>query len=202
MPAFDVQCPLMSLPGLFSTTVETIPGTPAWLWFDPDRQTYWRSKLENHQAEQKIGLVWAGQSTHANDHNRSMPITVLTELAGITDAVFVSLQKSSAAAVVDINHPVLDWTNEFGDFADTAALVANLDAVLTVDTAVAHLAASLGKPVFLLLPFNADFRWLQDRSDSPWYPSMRLYRQTTRGDWLGPLRRVVVDLQKSLGLTR
>jgi tetratricopeptide (TPR) repeat protein len=190
LPPFDVQCPLMSLPLALGTTIETIP-LPAPISFDPARAKYWRARLAELKPGRKIGLVWAGQSWHPNDHNRSIPPERLGPLGAIPDACFISLLKGSAQPPPPSSPLAMtDWTSELGDFSDTAALLSELDLVITVDTAVAHLAGSLGKRTFLLLPFTPDFRWLLKRIDSPWYPTVRLFRQPQRGDWDQPLREI------------
>ncbi len=192
LPEFDLQCPLMSLPRALETVLETIPSMPAKLYFDPARAEFWQRRVSDLGDGRKIGLVWGGQSWHPNDHNRSIAPKLLEILAAIPNARFISLQKGRSTS--EIKLPLSDWTRELDDFSDTAALVIALDLVISVDTAVAHLAASLGKPTMLLLPFSPDFRWLLDRSNSPWYPTMRLYRQATRSDWTDPLQRIAADL--------
>ena len=132
----------------------------------------------------------------ANDRNRSMPLARFAKLFSVPDLDFISVQKevSDADAAILREHGVLQLGQEFADFADTAAVVAMLDLVVGVDTSVAHLAGAMGKAVALLVPFSPDWRWLLDRTDSPWYPSMRLFRQATMGDWDGPLQRVQQEL--------
>jgi tetratricopeptide (TPR) repeat protein len=186
LPAFDVHCPLLSLPRLFATDLASIPRDVPYLHADAAAAEVWRDRLADHSASLKVGLVWAGSPTHRNDRNRSTKLAGFAPLARIPGMRFVSLQKGDAAA--EAKSPpegmeLSDPTEELHDFADTAALVAALDLVIAVDTSVVHLAGALGKPVWVLLPFAPDWRWLLDRSDSPWYPTMRLFRQQRAGEW-------------------
>jgi ADP-heptose:LPS heptosyltransferase len=144
----------------------------------------------------RIGLCWAGNPDHGNDRNRSLPFECLTELISLPGLDFVSLQKdvSDAHAAVLRGHGVVELGQDFADFADTAAVVAMLDLVIAVDTSVAHLAGAMGKAVALLLPFSPDFRWLLQRADSPWYPTMRIFRQREIGDWEELIERVRREL--------
>ena len=188
---FDLQCPLMSLALAFGTTLETIasiPAQPPYLRADDARVAHWRTRLPRGR---KIGFVWSGSKAHHNDSNRSIGLQRLLPLLhkggrGGRGGRYVSLQRDASgedqACLLDCAN-VMDLGNQLEDFADSAALVENLDLVITVDTAVAHLAGALGKPVFVLLPFVADWRWLMERSDSPWYPTARLFRQPAPGDW-------------------
>jgi Flp pilus assembly protein TadD len=188
LPAFDVHTPLMSLPRIVQTTVDTIPTSSAVLDVDPAAVRAWSARLDH--ARLNVGLVWGGQPTHVNDRNRSMPAAAFGAL--VTDRIrLISLQKNRTGPV---DFPVDDWTGELTDFADTAAVIAALDHVVAVDTAVAHLAASLGKSTSILLPFSADYRWMTGRDDSPWYPTARLYRQAAAGDWESVVARVLTDL--------
>ena len=126
----------------------------------------------------RVGLVWSGNPNHKNDHNRSVPFGILSELFDL-DATFVSLQKDPSAddRALLARSEVIDFTDQLADFAETSALLSCLDLVISVDTSVAHLAGALGRPVWTLLPYTPDYRWLLDRDDSPWYPTMRLFRQ-------------------------
>ncbi len=192
-PAFDVQCPLLSLPGLLDTNLQNIPGQQSLLKADEKLAEGWRNKTFQQPGGVKVGLVWAGSRKNKNDRNRSVNLDVLAPLAAISGIRFYSLQKGDAAK--DAQKPpegmeIVDWTDELRDFADTAALVGNLDLIISVDTSVAHLAGAMGKPVWILLPFLPDWRWMVDREESPWYPTARLFRQTTRGDWADVVARV------------
>jgi hypothetical protein len=193
VPKVDFYCPIMSLPLAFQTRMDSIPAAPSYLVCDPTRRTAWAARLGTRTAP-RIGLAWSGNPTHPNDGERSMPLAILADVIRSlsSNAQFVSLQKDVRASdrpVLDAL-AVIDFSGVIQDFADTAALIANLDLVITVDTSVAHLAGAMGKPVWILLPFNAEFRWLIDRSDSPWYPSARLFRQSSAGDWDGVISKV------------
>ncbi|HQU42640.1 MAG TPA: glycosyltransferase family 9 protein, partial [Pirellulales bacterium] len=145
----------------------------------------------------KVGLAWAGRSTHKNDHNRSLPLSLLAPLAAVPGIHFYSLQKggpSSQAQNPPAGMRLTDWTDELADFADTAALVTNLDLVISVDTAVAHLTGALGKPVWLLAPHVSDWRWPPGRDDSGWYPTMRVFRQPRAGRWSKVIERAAREL--------
>ena len=179
---FDVHAPLMSLPAIFGTTLADIPATVPYLTASPT------SAGENipPAAGYRIGIVWAGDPSHKNDRRRSVPLENFLPLLKTPGIVCYSLQVGKSA--VDLNHPeiagkIIDLGRGFRDFADTARAVSEMDLLITVDTAVAHLAGALGKPVWVLLPFEAEWRWMLNREDSPWYPTMRLFRQSTPGDW-------------------
>jgi tetratricopeptide (TPR) repeat protein len=185
LPGYDLHCPLMSLPLAFGTRLATIPADRPYVHADPQRSAQWRARL-GPAAKPRVGLAWAGSSGHANDRLRSMPLIALRRI--LTPAMeFISLQKELRT----VDRLLLDgagigisqYAAQQSDFADTAALVAQMDLVICVDTAIAHLAGAMGKPVWLLLPFAPDWRWMLGRDDSPWYPSMRLFRQTRSGDW-------------------
>jgi tetratricopeptide (TPR) repeat protein len=183
LPPFDLHCPLMSLPLALGTQLPTIPAAVPYL-AAPDRDVaHWRGRLpERHP---RIGLAWAGDRLHKNDVNRSIGLEALRPVLELPRLQFVSLQQEVGAEDAQWirQYPRLVQAGPFRDFADTAALIAQLDVVIAVDTAVAHLAGAMGKPLLLLLPFGADFRWLRERQDSPWYPSARLIRQQAFNDW-------------------
>jgi len=196
IPPFDVHCPLMSVPAVFGTTLETIPRHVPYLQADADAIARWRTELAADSNRFKVGLAWAGNPTHVNDRNRSISLAALAPLAqaqGGNGISFYSLQKGEAGKEAKVplqGMQLIDRTEDLKDFADTAALIANLDLVICVDTAVAHLTGALGKPVWMLLPFTTDWRWLLKREDNPWYPTMRLFRQPARGDWGSVIKRV------------
>ncbi|HEY1684761.1 MAG TPA: tetratricopeptide repeat protein [Tepidisphaeraceae bacterium] len=191
LPDFDLHCSLMSLPRVLETDLSNIPARIPYLFADSQQIATWRTRLAKLSDKPKIGLAWRGASEHANDHNRSIALKQLAPLAEQLHVQFVNLNKNNRAGEInDATFPIIDWTNELHDFADTAALVANLDLVISVDTAVAHLAGAMGKPVWMLLPYLPDWRWMLEREDSPWYPTMRLFRQNVRGDWEGVIRRI------------
>jgi tetratricopeptide (TPR) repeat protein len=195
LPPYNVHAPLMSLPALLGTEIDTIPREIPYLAAEPAVAAAWRDRLASFEGL-RVGLAWAGNPRHANDRNRSMPASVLQPLVHAGGATFFSLQVGSAAQDLDgfAGGSVHDLAPQIGDFADTAAIVANLDLVVSVDTAVAHLAGALGRPVWLLLPFVGEWRWLLDREDTPWYPTMRLFRQRAPGDWSGVVDRVIEAL--------
>ena len=191
LPGFDVHCPLMTLPRVFNTTLESIPAAVPYVSADPARAAAWADRLPPADGRKRAGLVWAGNAKFANDRTRSLSPARLAPLSAVAGVRWVSLQLGATAA------PPLDlWdrTADLHDMADTAALIANLDVVVTVDTSVAHLAGAMGKPVWVLLPAVPDWRWLLGRTDSPWYPSARLFRQPEPGDWAGVVKAVVAAL--------
>jgi tetratricopeptide (TPR) repeat protein len=193
LPAFDCYAAFLSLPGIFGTRLGSIPNSVPYLRADPKDISKWRERMAQQAAKAKIGLVWAGSPTHKNDRHRSIPIEKLKPLMKAEAVQFFSLQKGKAAQeACEIN--LIDWTDGLSDFAETAALIANLDLVIAADTAVAHVAGAMNKPVWVMLPFAADWRWLEKRTDSPWYPSMRLFRQAKVGDWDGTIARVAEAL--------
>jgi Flp pilus assembly protein TadD len=197
LPEFDLHCSLLSLPHIFGTNLRSIPAQKDPLEADEALVNAWERRFRKEPAGIKVGLAWAGSRAHSADRYRSIPFSKFAPLATDAGVVFYSLQKGDAAreaAAPPAKLRITDWTEELKDFADTAALIANLDLVISVDTSVAHLAAAMGKPVWLLLPFIPDWRWLLDRQDSPWYPTMRLFRQHTRGDWNGVIAKVAEEL--------
>jgi hypothetical protein len=202
LPAFDVQCPLLSLPGIFGTKFATMPRETPYLFADVGMTQRWRERLAVGSGL-KVGLVWGGNPMPVHNRKRSATLALLAPLAEARGVTFVSLQKGEPAA--ELKSPpagmrVLDCAGELKDFADTAALVSALDLVITIDTGVAHLAGALGKPTWVLLPFVPDWRWFNGRSDSPWYSTMRLFRQTRLGDWSEPVQAAaggLVRLEKN-----
>ena len=200
LPAFDLHCPLMSLPRATGTTITTIPGTTPYLAADPADIVRWRARLAGLSGL-RVGLCWAGggDADPLTDARRSIALEMLSPLAEISGVSFVSLQKGRPAAQAT-NPPggmtLHDFTDELNDFADTAALIDCLDLVISVDTAVAHLAGALDKPVWLLNRFDSCFRWLLSRDDSPWYPRLRQFRQPTPGDWSRVVGRARDALQR------
>jgi hypothetical protein len=200
----------MSLPLAFRTTLSNVPGRVPYLRAGADKAEYWRRRLAEQRGEQRaprVGLVWSGgfrpnqREVWAVNRRRNIPLSKLANLK-LPDVEYFSLQKGSSAeaelAECIANGwdgpAVTDFSSELHDFSDTAALVEQLDLVISVDTSTAHLAGALGKPVWLLNRFDTCWRWLEDRTDSPWYPTLRLYRQQAPGDWEGVVRRVRQDL--------
>ena len=204
LPPFDVQIPLLSLPRIFRSTLATIPANIPYLCADPDSSVHWRSQLSSLKGF-KVGIAWQGNPEHQRDRRRSVGLLTFEPLARVPGVRLVSLQKgpgSEQLRDIEDRLSVLDVADRLGDFADTAALLSNLDLVITVDTAVAHLAGALGIPVWVVLPLDPDWRWLLDRQDSPWYPSMRLFRQTAWGDWTGVFERVTEALRRQVEVDR
>lgn len=197
LPAFDLHCPMMSLPLAFKTTVNTIPKNIPYLKTDPSKQKQWRNRI-GIKSRQRVGLVWSGGQGHKNDRNRSISLKVLTPLLDL-NFEFHCLQKEIRPidiALLSECHQIRTHENELNDFSDTAALIAEMDLVISVDTSVAHLAGALGKPVWILLPFAPDYRWMMDRDDSPWYPTARLFRQPRIQDWTSVMSKVAAELEK------
>lgn len=195
-PPFDVFCYLMSLPFLCGTTLDTVPAQIPYLRGDAALTARWRGRLRGDGGI-KVGVAWAGSSGYRNDRDRSLPCALLAQLSRVPGLELFSLQVGESArelARVPALAGVRDLAPELRDFAETAAVIECLDLVVTVDTAVAHLAGALGKRVCLLLPAAGEWRWLSGRDDSPWYPSARLYRQERAGDWQALLDRVAHDL--------
>src|SRR5579883_1108620 len=195
VPPFDLQCPLMSLPRAFRTEIATIPNAP-YVRAPTDRIATWAARLPPRRRP-RIGFAWAGNPAQHNDRNRSIPLAQLLPLLDAADADFVSLQRDLRPGDdALLQHPrIVPLGTEFADFADTAALVAQLDLVITIDSAVAHLVGAMGKPMWVLLAFCPDWRWLIDCEDCPWYPSARLFRQPASGDWHSVIARVARELR-------
>ncbi len=187
----DFYCSMLSLPAIFGTAEASIPADIAYLRAAPDATAAWRDRLAGVEGL-KVGIAWAGSPTLRHDGRRSIEPAALGDLFATPGVSFISLQKDGPFAR-DVN--LTDWTRELDDFADTAALIAALDLVISVDTAVAHLAGALGKPVWLLNRFAPDWRWRLETTDSPWYPSLRQFRQSVPDDWRDVLDRVTVELR-------
>ena len=200
LPEFDLHCALSDLPLAFGTRLATIPADVPYLCAPAAAQVrVWEDRLGPHD-RLRVGLVWSGNPAHQNDHNRSMALQMLAPILDC-GAQFVSLQKG----VRDRDRPflagpsnIVDLTKHLTDFTETAALVSCLDLVISVDTSVAHLVGALGRPVWILLPFTPDFRWLLDRDDSPWYPTARLFRQSKSRGWLSVIEHVRTNLQEAI----
>jgi hypothetical protein len=195
LPDFDVHLPLQSLPRALGTTPETIPSELPYLKPDPALIERWRARMGESSAF-RVGLCWAGNPRQANDRNRSMPGVEFAGLAGIPNLELFSLQcgpRAGELASLTVRH----LGGEFRDVADTAAAIANLDLVISVDTMIAHLAGALGKPVWTLLSAAADWRYPAGRDETPWYPGMRLFRQALPGDWKELIARVAEGLRRA-----
>jgi Flp pilus assembly protein TadD len=201
LPEFAWQSPLLSLPRAFGTELGTIPANIPYLRSSPSAVQEWSQHLQGDGL--RIGLVWSGNPLHVRDPQRSLALDQLRTLLAVNRTTFYSLQKGSAASqllALPIETNLIDLGPRLEDFADTAAAIGNLDLVISVDTAVAHLTGALGKPVWVLLTHAPDWRWLLDRDDSPWYPTARLFRQPAPGDWCSVIDRVAGELQQ-LALT-
>ena len=207
----DLQAPLLSLPGVFQTVEATIPGPGPYVIAPADRGAAWQIRLDDICASVgaagaglKVGLVWGGNPGHTNDHNRSCALAEFAPLAAVPGVTFFSLQKGPAAAQAadpPRGMTLIDLGPALADFADTAAVITHLDLVISVDTSVVHLAGALGTPVWTLLPFCPDWRWQLGREDSPWYPTMRLFRQARPREWPAALRRVGEELARLVAQT-
>ena len=199
LPQFDFYCPLMSLPLAMGTTLETIPSGKPYLKSADDKLSRWSERL-GPKSKPRVGLVWCGNANHTNDHNRSI---ALEQMLGAAPEGYelISLQKEvrkTDLTTLEQSKQLRHFGADLNDFTDTAALCELVDVIISVDTSVAHLAGAIGKPVNLLLPYNSDFRWLVDRSDSPWYPSMKLFRQGPDMIWKPVLEKIKADLDRRI----
>jgi len=202
IPAFDLFCPMMSLPLALDTTLETVPANMPYLRADPQLQAHWQTRLGVRPDKVKrVGLIWAGNPRRDSqnkllwltDQRRSIDPIHLAPLFDLPNLEFYSLQKDGTPPPPEFK--LIDFMPEMQDFADTAALIANLDLVISVDTSSAHLAGALNKPIWLLDRFDPCWRWLTGRVDSPWYPALHIYRQNNPGDWRGVISDVSRDLK-------
>ena len=191
---FDLECPLMSLPSVFGTTVETVPWPGAYMGVEAEAVAEKRIRFPSTRPGLRVGLAWAGNPRYKADNLRSMKLTTLLPLLETPGFTWISLQKGEAAeqlAGLPGGIRVLDGSSRDRDLAETAALLATIDLVITTDTCIAHLAGAMGKPVWIVLPHLADWRWTQERETTPWYPTARLFRQKAPGDWQGLVERVI-----------
>lgn len=199
IPPHRTHCLLSSLPGIFGTEIATIPADSPYLGIEPALIRDWAQRFEQSlpRAAFRIGVAWAGRPSHPNDRRRSMRLADLAPLATVPGAAFVSLQHKFPAhdsAARESLPGMLDISEALTDFAATAAAIANLDLVVCVDTSIGHLAGALGKPVWLMVANPADWRWMLERTDTPWYPSMRLFRQERPGNWNAVVNAVAMSL--------
>jgi tetratricopeptide (TPR) repeat protein len=200
-PPFELECPLMSLPAVFRTTVDSVPWTGAYLGADPALAREKRMLLEEMGAGSRVGLCWAGNPRYKGDRERSMHVKTLLPLLQIGSVSWISLQKGEAARQIEdlpAGARLWDGSSIERDLAETAALIAGLDLVISTDTSIAHLSGAMGKPVWILLPHLADWRWMQEIETTPWYPTARLFRQSTPGGWEGVLERILAGLDRFL----
>jgi len=196
LPPFDVHCPLMSLPHVLGTTLESIPAEVPYLHPVASDIDAWRRRVSERPGL-RVGVVWAGASFFKDDRRRSCPLEALEPLLETPGASFFSLQIGPRSAdLARLGGRIVDLSPHLGDFADTAAAISQLDLVISVDTAVVHLAGALAKPVWVLLRFQNEWRWLTNRQDSPWYPTARLFRQDKPGDWPGAVEQVIRALRQ------
>ena len=198
LPAFDLHCPLLNLPLVLNTTLESIPAKTPYIKADPLLIQKWRERVRDDNVVLKVGIAWAGGPRHKKDRYRSCSLEFFAPLGEIKGITLYSLQKGEAAQQA-MNPPqgmeLVDFMDEINDFADTAALIENLDLVISVDTAIAHLAGALGKTTWTLIPFSPDWRWMLNRENSPWYPTMRLFRQPSMEDWKSVIAQVAEELR-------
>lgn len=199
LPPFDLQCPLLSLPGVLGIDANRIPANVPYLRVPPARAVAWTDRFQHLEptgrARRRIGLVWSGNPKHTNDAQRSMPVSHLATLTNTPGTRFYSLQVGGRADHAERPAGLVDLAPALSDFTETAAALAQLDLLITVDTSVAHLAGALGRPVWLLLALDCDWRWMLKRGDSPWYPTARLFRQPTPGDWAPVIAEVAAALR-------
>ncbi len=201
LPPYDLHCPLGSLPLACKTDASNIPAGVPYLRAPESSLAKWRPRLENLPSP-RVALAWSGSSAHPNDKNRSLSFAQLKPLVSAPGASFVSVQRDlrdEDAQALSHEPGILHLGPELDEFADTAAVLALCDLVVCVDTSVAHVAGALGRPVFLLLPFQPDWRWMLDRDASPWYPAIRLFRQAAPRDWESAIARVGVALSSAAG---
>ena len=199
LPHFDFHCPLMSLPLALGTTLQTIPSAEGYIHPDPTKLAAWSARI-GRKTRQRIGLVWSGSTIHKNDRNRSVPFSTLAPLLSL-NADWVCLQKEvreTDRQAMSAFPQLRFFGDDLNDFGETAALLATVDLVIAVDTSVAHLAGAMGKPCWILLPFAVDWRWLLEREDSPWYSSVRLFRQRAHGGWMAVVQRLAEELTQRL----
>jgi len=208
LPPFDVQIALMSLPMVFGTTLGDVPPPGDCIRADDDLRATWKERIDaavesvGAHGKLKVGIAWAGRQAHDNDRNRSMTLASFAPVAQVPGVQLFSLQKGEPAQQIRAAPAmmrIIDLTDGLSDFAETAAMVTNLDLIISVDTAVVHVAAAQDLPVWTLLPFAPDWRWLLDRPDTPWYPSMRLFRQTEHEQWRPVIEQVAGQLRQLSG---
>jgi len=201
LPEFNLHCPLLSLPLAFDTTLETIPAMIPYITNDPTYTEKWKNKIDWADSRFRIGLAWAGNPGFKQNRYRNCELENFLPLTQLPRVIFYSLQKGEEAK--EAKHPpggmkIIDLTEDIHDFSDTAAFIENIDLVISIDTAVTHLAGAMGRPVWTLLPFSPEWRWMLNREDSPWYPTMRLFRQSSHGDWESVISLVEKNLSELL----
>jgi hypothetical protein len=200
LPAFDLHCPMMSLPRAFGTTLDTIPTAVPYLSAPKLYREKWQRRFQDSRRP-RVGVSWAGRPTFKRDLDRSIGLAPMLPLLSRTDANFFSIQKflrDGDAEVLQRNPHIVQLGASIEDFADTAAIMSSLDLIISSDTSTVHLAGALGRPVWILLHHVPDWRWLLDRSNSPWYPTARLFRQSRPNDW----EAVIAEVQRALQVWR
>ncbi|HEY2411301.1 MAG TPA: tetratricopeptide repeat protein [Pirellulaceae bacterium] len=202
LPRFDVHCPLLSLPGIFNSNIETIPAEVPYLFTDPELVQEWRERLRTCVGF-RVGVNWKGRSGHGEFQKRNIPLELIAQLAEIPGIVLVNLNRDEGREeLAKASVPFVDLGANFdavhGAYMDTTAVMMNLDLIITSDTSIPHLAGAIGSPVWLAVLHIPDWRWLLDRSDSPWYPTMRLFRQKSPGDWKGVFSEIKAALLEQL----
>jgi hypothetical protein len=198
LPDFDLHVPMLSQPRNFRTVTKSIPREVPYLSVDSERRAEWSTRLGGDQASFRVGLAWTGDPRHHRNLARSFPLELLIPKFECTNIAFYNLQVghgSEGIRKIQTSARIIDHTNQISDFSDTAALMMELDLVISADTAVAHLAGALGRPVWTLLPFVPDWRWGLEGETTPWYPTMRLFRQPKLGDWDSVIQRVAEELK-------
>lgn len=202
LPKFDVHSPLLSLPFILKTTLKTIPSKVGYIHSDPSLSKKWDKKISNNK-KIKLGICWQGNKEQKHDHKRSIPLHYWKTLLDKNTVDFISLQKGYGQEQIKkygYKKLITDYSNIMDNgkdaFVDTAPIIDNLDLIISSDTAIPHLAGAMNKPIWLLLPYSPDWRWLLDGSESPWYPSMRLFRQKELGNWHGVFNEVSIELDK------
>lgn len=196
-PAFDMHCEMMSLPMVMGLKLTDLPGAIPYLSVDRGQMQKWRRRLDK-LPRPIVALVWAGRPNHTNDAKRSMTLEALAPLGAVEGCSFISIQKGPRAG--DANNPppglsLLNLDSEIADFDDTAAILSIADLLISVDSSPIHLAGALNRPAWVMLPYLSEWRWLTEREDSPWYPSLRLFRQQSAGDWAGLVQRLAISLK-------
>ena len=201
LPNFDYHIPIMSLPLAFNTSINNIPALIPYLFSDKTKREYWNKKIKK-KTKPRIGLVWSGSINHTNDKNRSLLLKDFEPILGLPFE-FHSLQKEvreNDQKTFFEFQLIHDHQNELNDFSDTAALIDEMDLIVSVDTSVAHLAGALGKNVWIILPYASDYRWMIDRNDTPWYPTCTLFRKSKIDDWSDIILEIKYELQNMLKL--
>ncbi len=192
---YDYHIPLLSLPGIIKTTIDTIPANIPYIKVNDTSQTKWANKFKGNE-KFKIGIAWSPKSDSKTCKNRSVPLKYFIELANNPEIELFSLQKEISEALPE---NIKNYSKEIEDFSDTAAIINNMDLIISVDTSAAHLAGAMGKPVWTIIPFSPDWRWLLNRKDSPWYSTMRLFRQSVRNNWDDVFDNILLELKVTLG---